>query len=52
MIVVDASVLIAHLDERDALHARAGDALLDAADRPLGCGPITFAEVLGGPRVS
>lgn len=49
MIVVDASVLIAHLDERDALHARAGDALLAAADRRLGCSPITLAEVLVGP---
>ena len=49
MIVVDASVLIAHLDERDALHARAGDALLEAANRRLGCSPITLAEVLVGP---
>ena len=49
MIVVDASVLIAHLDERDALHARAGDALLAAADQQLGCSPITLAEVLVGP---
>jgi predicted nucleic acid-binding protein len=49
VIVVDASVLIAHLDERDALHARAGDALLAAADRRLGGSPITLAEVLVGP---
>ena len=49
MIVVDASVLIAHLDARDALHARAGDALLEAANRRLGCSPITLAEVLVGP---
>ena len=49
MIVVDASVLIVHLDERDALHARAGDALLAAADQQLGCSPITLAEVLVGP---
>ena len=49
MIVVDASVLIAHLDERDASHARAGDALLEAADQRLGCSPITLAEVLVGP---
>ena len=49
MIVVDGSVLIAHLDESDALHERAGDALLEAADRPLGCSPITLAEVLVGP---
>lgn len=49
MIVVDASVLIAHLDETDALHDRAVDALLAAADQPLGCSPITLAEVLVGP---
>jgi len=49
VIVVDASVLIAHLDEDDALHARAEEALLRAADRPLACSPITLAEVLVGP---
>jgi len=49
MIVVDASVLIAHLDDRDALHARAEEALLAAADQPLACSPITLAEVLVGP---
>jgi predicted nucleic acid-binding protein len=49
VIVVDSGVLIAHLDERDALHARAGDALLEAANRRLGCSPITLAEVLVGP---
>jgi predicted nucleic acid-binding protein len=49
VIVVDASVLIAHLDENDALHDRAVEALLAAADQPLGCSPITLAEVLVGP---
>jgi predicted nucleic acid-binding protein len=49
VIIVDASVLSAHLDESDALHTRAGDVLLEAADRPLGCSPITLAEVLVGP---
>ena len=49
MIVVDASVLIAHLDETDALHGRAVDALLAAAEEPLGCSPITLAEVFVGP---
>lgn len=49
MIVLDASVLIAHLDERDALHARAEDVLLQAAEQSLGCSPITLAEVLVGP---
>ena len=48
MIVVDASVLIAHLDENDALHDRAVEALLAAADQPLACSPITLAEVLVG----
>jgi predicted nucleic acid-binding protein len=49
VIVLDASVLIAHLDKRDALHERAEEALLAAADQPLGCSPITLAEVLVGP---
>lgn len=49
MIVVDASVLIAHLDERDALHPRAVEVLLDAADNPLGASVLTVAEVLVGP---
>jgi predicted nucleic acid-binding protein len=49
VIVIDASVLIAHLDERDASHARAGAALLSAADQRLGCSPITLAEVFVGP---
>lgn len=49
MIVVDASVLIAHLDERDALHSRAGEAFDRSASEPLGCSPITLAEVLVGP---
>lgn len=49
MIVVDASVLIAHLDENDALHDRALDALLATAEQTLGCSPITLAEVLVGP---
>ena len=49
MIVLDASVLIAHLDERDALHARAEQALERATSQPLGCSSITLAEVLVGP---
>ena len=49
MIVVDASVLIAHLDENDALHDRALDALLATVEQTLGCSPITLAEVLVGP---
>jgi toxin FitB len=49
VIIVDASVLIAHLDANDALHDRALDALLAATEQPLGCSPITLAEVLVGP---
>ena len=49
MIVVDASVLIAHLDENDALHDRAVEALLGSAEQPLASSPITLAEVLAGP---
>jgi toxin FitB len=49
VIVVDASVLIAHLDENDAQHDRALDALLATAEQTLGCSPITVTEVLVGP---
>jgi predicted nucleic acid-binding protein len=49
VIVVDASVLIAHLDEDDALHSQAVERLLAVADQPLACSPITLAEVLVGP---
>jgi predicted nucleic acid-binding protein len=49
VIVVDASVLIAHLDGNDALHDRAVEALQATAEQPLGCSPITLAEVLVGP---
>lgn len=51
MIVLDASVLIAHFDATDSHHDRAGELLLLAADqdRSLGVSPITLAEVLVGP---
>lgn len=49
MIVVDASVLIAHLDEGDAQHADAEAALLQAAVQPIAASPLTIAEVLVGP---
>ncbi len=49
MIVLDASVLIAHLDAADAHHERAGALLLDIADEPLGASPLSLAEVLVGP---
>jgi len=49
VIVVDASVLIGHLDERDAHHDAATQVLLDAAGGELVVSPITVAEVLVGP---
>lgn len=49
MIVIDASVLIAHLDATDAHHDRAAERLLSVAEQPLGASPITLAEVLVGP---
>ncbi|HEX2299337.1 MAG TPA: type II toxin-antitoxin system VapC family toxin [Pseudonocardiaceae bacterium] len=51
MIVLDASVLIAHFDSTDAHHDRAGELLLLAAeqDQSLGASPITLAKVLVGP---
>ena len=49
MIVLDASVLIAHLDERDAQHELAVERLLEAAEQRLAASPITIAEVLVGP---
>ncbi|MEX2193952.1 MAG: type II toxin-antitoxin system VapC family toxin [Thermoleophilaceae bacterium] len=49
MIVLDASVLIAHLDERDVHHERAETQLLDVAEHALAASPLTVAEVLAGP---
>lgn len=49
MIVVDASVLVAHLDEHDAHHEAATRLLLDAVELELVASPITVAEVLVGP---
>lgn len=49
MTVVDASVLIAHLDDRDPHHERAMELLLGTADRPLESSPVTVAEVLVAP---
>ena len=51
MIVLEASVLIAHFDATDCHHDRAGELLLLAADQaqPLGASPMTLAEVLVGP---
>lgn len=49
MIVLHASVLIAHLGADDLLHLRAAQLLLDAIDETLGASPLTLAEVLVGP---
>jgi predicted nucleic acid-binding protein len=47
--VLDASVLIAHFDQHDALHTRATEHLLAAADQQFGASSITLAEILVGP---
>jgi predicted nucleic acid-binding protein len=49
VIVLDASVLIAHLDQHDAHHALATERLLEAADQRFGASPITLAEILVAP---
>lgn len=49
MIVLDASVLIAHFDERDSHHERAGCLLADTGAEPLGASTITLAEMLVAP---
>lgn len=49
MIVIDASVLIAHFDARDAQHKRALHALSAAGGEALAASTITLAEVLVGP---
>jgi predicted nucleic acid-binding protein len=49
LIVLDASVLIAHLDAADAHHRRADELLHALSPEPLGASPITLAEVMVGP---
>ncbi len=49
MIVLDANVLIAHLDRSDALHPSAMRRLSDLAVQPFGASSITLAEVLVAP---
>ena len=49
MIVLDASVLIAHLDERDTHHERASRLLRETGAEPLGASTITLAETLVAP---
>jgi predicted nucleic acid-binding protein len=49
VIVLDATVLIAHLDAQDAHHDAAEAQLLEVADEPFGASSITLAEVLVAP---
>jgi predicted nucleic acid-binding protein len=49
LIVLDASVLIAHLDDSDGHHGAAEALLFEAAGQRLGISPISLAEVLVGP---
>jgi predicted nucleic acid-binding protein len=49
VIILDASVLIAHLDDKDAHHERARELLLATSSLPWGASPVTLAEVLGAP---
>jgi predicted nucleic acid-binding protein len=49
VIVLDASVLIAHLDARDARHERASRLLGGTGTEPLGASTITLAETLVAP---
>lgn len=52
MIILDASVLVAHLSSADAHHDAATNLLLEASDELLLAHPLTLAEVLvGGVRV-
>jgi len=52
MIILDARVLIAHLDAQDAHHARADELLAATSPEPLGASVITLAEVLVAPARS
>jgi predicted nucleic acid-binding protein len=49
VIVLDASVLIAHFDANDVHHDRANEVLLSVAEDYLGASSLTLAEVLVGP---
>jgi predicted nucleic acid-binding protein len=49
VIVLDASVLIAHLDRNDVHHELAAERLRAVSDQPLGASSITLAEVLVAP---
>lgn len=49
MVVLDASVLIGHLDDNDVHHARAVGLLQAAGGRALGASEVTLAETLVAP---
>jgi predicted nucleic acid-binding protein len=49
VIVLDASVLIAHLDDRDTHHERARELLAGTGGEQLGASTITLAETLVAP---
>ena len=49
MIILDASILIAHLDETGTFHQQATRLLNSVADQQLAASTITVAEVLAGP---
>lgn len=52
MIILDASVLIAHLDATDVHHDEARTLLTDAGAEELGASVITLAEVMVAPARS
>jgi predicted nucleic acid-binding protein len=49
VIILDASVLIAHLDGNDLHHQRARDLLEASGASPLGASPISLAETFVAP---
>jgi predicted nucleic acid-binding protein len=49
VIVVDASVLVAHFYAKDSHHSQAEAVLLQTSGHPLAASSITLAEVLVGP---
>jgi predicted nucleic acid-binding protein len=49
VIVLDASVLIAHLDEHDADHERAAELLAGSGTEPLGASTVSLAETFVAP---
>lgn len=52
MIILDASVLIGHLDGRDLHHERARELLTAHAGTPFGASTVSLAETLVGPARS